>query len=144
MEKDYIKNIAVYSISSGIATALIALGISIYSLFLNTEGPDITRTLIVFCLISMGVFNFIYTFTSPSRLKELFDFKTIIAGLAFLSLFPLAIYLFPQVRDFFNLAYLRWEHWRFLIPMVLLGFIVFYLLSRYNLIYRMFTEKEYI
>lgn len=144
METDYIKNIAVYSISAGITTALIGLGISIYSIFLSPVGPELTRTFIVFCLISMGVFNFIYIFTSPACLKDLLNFKAILSGLAFLSLFPLAIYAFPHVRDFFNLAYLRLEHWLFLIPIALLGFILFYLISRYNLIYKIFTEKEYI
>ena len=141
-QKYFLRDITIYSLSTGLVTALITVGISLYSVIYLGNNSTLNRTFIIAVIVFMGIFNFLNVYTNPKKLKNLFNIKAIFASVVFLSFFPLSIYLFERARYFFDFTYLTTQHWMIILLVLVIGFVLFYLVYRYHLIYRIFATKE--
>ncbi len=142
MSDNFLKEISIYSMTSGFVTSIMALAVCFSAIMMTTSNAITQQTFIVSMIIIMGLFNFMFVYTAPKRFINFFHWKSTAASLLFFLIFPLALYVSVSASVFFVLAPLSLLQWVLISSGGVIGLIVFYFICRYNLLYRAFSEKD--
>jgi cation-transporting ATPase E len=142
MERNYLKEILKYSVTSGFIIAVVALGIGLFSMLYLRAGESLYQTYIVSTICIMGIFNFIYIYTWPAKAGDLLDLKANLTGAISLALLPVAMYAFDFVNDFFVLKKLGAMEWLTVMIFAAIGMLGTYLVCRFDLVSRLYMTSE--
>jgi magnesium-transporting ATPase (P-type) len=142
MDRDYLKDIAVHSLTAGLVTALVTLFVTIISVVWLGNDHMLTKTLVVSTIIILGLFNYLYVTTSPKRAKDLLDKKLITQILLFLIFLPGGVYLSKYMFNYFSLKPLGLKEWAIVLSSSAIGMIGFYFSCKYNVLYRIFKPVK--
>ena len=142
MDKDYLKDIAIHSLTSGLVAALTALFVTIISVVWLGNHEMVNKTLVVSTIIILGLFNYLYVTTSPEKVRDLFNKSLITQILVFLIFLPGGVYLSRYVFNYFSLAPLGLKQWLVVVSASFFGIIAFYLSCKYSILYRIFKPVK--
>ena len=141
MGAGYMKEIMKYSVTAGLFTAMAAFTAGVYALLVLRGGEALYHTFIVSAICVMGVFNYVYIYRWPKKVRDLLETKALATAAICMAVFPGAMYLFDRVSDFFSITGLSWNNWLVILAMSAAGIIFTYLSLKLDLLSKIFTPS---